>query len=202
MKAGATPLPRREFLTSTLAASVPLLYGASTELAAEALEPAKDNAAPGGFILRERDPENMEFPFSGLDRFITPNEKFYIRNHFAVPTIDVKSWRLKVEGAVDKPLELLLDDIKAMPAQKQVALLECAGNGRGFLVPKVTGVNWQLGAVGNVEWTGVPVSAILRKAGFKKDAVDIVFEGADAGEVKADPKSPGKINFARSMPIE
>src|SRR5262249_7469432 len=67
---------------------------------------------------------------------------------------------------------------------------------------KVTGVGWELGAVSNAEWTGVPVSAILEKTGLKKDAVDIVFEGADAGEVRADPKSPGKINFARSLPLD
>jgi DMSO/TMAO reductase YedYZ molybdopterin-dependent catalytic subunit len=202
MEAKPTQLGRRDFLKGTLAASAPLLYGATTRTNSRAAEPAKENGTPPGLILREKDPENLEFPFSGLDRFITPNEKFYIRSHFATPTLDAKTWRLKVEGAVDKPLELSLDAIKAMSAQKQVALLECAGNGRAFLVPKVTGVSWELGVVSTAEWTGVPVSAVLEKAGLKKDAVDIVFEGADSGEVKADPKSPGKINFARSLPVD
>jgi DMSO/TMAO reductase YedYZ molybdopterin-dependent catalytic subunit len=197
-------LARRDFLRGALAASLPLVYGAAAGSEARAADSAREpvSGTPPGLILREKEPENLEFPFSGLDTFITPNEKFYIRNHFATPQVDVKSWRLKVEGAVEKPLELSYEDIKAMASKKQVTLLECAGNGRGFLVPKATGVVWELGAVSTAEWTGVPVSAILEKAGVKKDAVDIIFEGADAGEVRADPKSPGKINFARGLTLE
>jgi DMSO/TMAO reductase YedYZ molybdopterin-dependent catalytic subunit len=204
MNAKNADLARRDFLRGALAASTPLVVGA----AAESKSPGADSTkVPGaatlpGLILREKDPENLEFPFSGLDTFITSNEKFYVRSHFAVPKIDVNSWRLKVEGAVAKPLELNFDEIKALPSQKQVTLLECAGNGRGFLVPKATGVGWELGAVSTAEWTGVPVSAILEKAGAKKDAVEVVFEGADAGEVRTDPKSPGKVNFARGLPLE
>src|SRR5438477_801088 len=110
-----TELARREFLRGALAASAPLVYGAAgSEIRGG--EPAKDQvpARAPGLILREKEPENLEFPFSGLDTFITSNEKFYIRNHFAVPQLDVKSWRLKVEGAVEKPLELRFDEIKAL----------------------------------------------------------------------------------------
>jgi DMSO/TMAO reductase YedYZ molybdopterin-dependent catalytic subunit len=197
-------LGRRDFLRGALAASAPLVVGAPASAEEHSADAAKERgvATPPGLILREKEPENMEFPFCGLDTFLTSNEKFYIRCHFAVPNLDVKTWRLKVEGAVEKPLEFSYDDIKALPAQKQVTLLECAGNGRGFLVPKATGVGWELGAVGTAEWTGVPVSAVLDKAGVKKDAVEVVFEGADAGAVNADPRSPGKINFARGLPLE
>jgi DMSO/TMAO reductase YedYZ molybdopterin-dependent catalytic subunit len=202
MKSKKTRIGRREFLKAALAASAPLTLGALAGASARAADVSRESGTTPGLILREKDPENMEFPFSGLDQLFTPNEKFYIRSHFAAPTIEATAWRLKVEGAVEKQLELSLDDIKAMPSQKQAALLECAGNGRGFLVPKVTGVSWELGAVSTAEWTGVPVSAILEKAGLKKEVADIVFEGADAGEVKADPKSPGKINFARGLSVE
>ncbi len=44
-----------------------------------------DPVSFSGLILREKDPENLEFPFSTLSTFITPNEQFFIRSHFAVP---------------------------------------------------------------------------------------------------------------------
>ena len=66
----------------------------------------------------------------------------------------------------------------------------------------VPGLQWGQGAVGNAEWSGVSLSAILEKAGVKKSAVEVVLEGADKGQVNLDPKSPGPIHFARSVPIE
>jgi DMSO/TMAO reductase YedYZ molybdopterin-dependent catalytic subunit len=161
--------------------------------------PAKTRSE--GLIVREKEPENLEFPFGSLDSFTTPNELFYVRNHFAAPTIDVKKWKLKVEGAVEHPLELGLEDVLKMTTATQPATLECAGNGRVFLTPKATGVNWEMGAVSTAKWGGVPLNAVLDKAGVKKGAVEVILEGADSGEVKADPKSPGVIHFARSLPL-
>jgi DMSO/TMAO reductase YedYZ molybdopterin-dependent catalytic subunit len=88
-----------------------------------------------------------------------------------------------------------------MQSNTRPLLLECAGNGRVFLTPAAKGVSWQLGAVGNAEWTGVPLADILDKAGVKKSAVEVLLEGADSGTV-ADPQSPGTIPFARSLPLE
>src|SRR5260221_14614744 len=65
-----------------------------------------DEAKPLGLIVREKEPENLEFPFAALDRFLTPNNLFYVRNHFAAPTVDAASSRVRVVGAVRKPLEL------------------------------------------------------------------------------------------------
>ncbi|HLV80288.1 MAG TPA: molybdopterin-dependent oxidoreductase, partial [Chthonomonadaceae bacterium] len=58
------------------------------------------------------------------------------------------------------------------------------------------------GAVGTAEWTGTPLAAVLERAGVQKGAVEVVLEGADTGEITEDPRSPGKISFARSIPIE
>jgi DMSO/TMAO reductase YedYZ molybdopterin-dependent catalytic subunit len=80
--------------------------------------------------------------------------------------------------------------------------MECAGNGRVYLSPKVRGVAWQLGAVGNAEWTGVALADVLSMTGVKSSAVEIVLEGADTGTVNDDPKSPGLISFSRSLPID
>jgi len=152
-------------------------------------------------IPRQRNPDNLEFPFASLDSFITPNEKFYVRNHFEQPKIDVHSWRLKIEGAVKHELQLTLDDLKKLPARTVTATLECAGNCRAFLEPKAKGVPWQLGAVGNAQWTGVPLAAVLEQAGLHNSAVEVILEGADAGEITADIKPAGKIHFARSLPL-
>jgi DMSO/TMAO reductase YedYZ molybdopterin-dependent catalytic subunit len=154
-----------------------------------------------GLIVRQRQPENLEFPFDTLDSFLTPNDRFYIRSHFAVPTLEAGSWRLKVEGAVERPFEVGYDDLLRMESRTRPATLECAGNGRVYLAPSPRGVQWELGAVSTAEWTGVPLAAILNRAGVKTGAVDVVLEGADSGEIKDPPKPAGAIHFARSLPL-
>ena len=63
------------------------------------------------------------------------------------------------------------------------------GKYRNFLEPKVKGVQWGLGAVGNAEWTGVPLSILLDRAGVKSNANEVILEGADSGPLD-DPKAP------------
>ena len=151
-------------------------------------------------IIREKEPENLEFPFSTLDGYLVPNERFYVRSHFATPTIDARTYKLRIEGAVERPLEIGYDELRSLGREKATALLECAGNSRVFLTPKVKGVAWELGAVGTAEWTGVPLAAVLKRAKLKDSAVDIVLEGADSGEIKDEPKAPRILPFARSLP--
>jgi DMSO/TMAO reductase YedYZ molybdopterin-dependent catalytic subunit len=152
-------------------------------------------------IIRELEPENLEFPFSSLNSAITPNEQFFVRSHFAVPKLDLKSWKLQVEGQVERCLEFGYEELTRLPARTVTMVMECAGNSRIFLSPKVGGLQWELGAVGNAEWTGVPLAAVLREAGVKAGAVEVVLEGADIGEIKKEPVSPGKINYARGLPL-
>lgn len=153
-----------------------------------------------GLIIREKEPENLEFPFGALNQFVTANDQFFVRSHFAVPKLDARSWRLKIEGQVERPCELSYDELMGMSARSVVATIECAGNGRIFLSPKVDGLQWELGAVGNAEWTGVPLAAVLERAGLRHGAVEVVFEGADSGRL-AKPPSPGNIHFANSIPV-
>lgn len=208
--AGSTPqghagraVGRRTFLQG-VALTLPLAYADRGRLTAarptdEKKEPPGDRS--GGLIVRQQEPQNLEMPFETLDAFLTPNERFYVRNHFNVPKTDAKTWRLKVEGAVERPLELTYAELTRLPARTQVALLECAGDGRAFLKPKAKGVQWELGAVGTAEWAGVPLAALLEKAGVRDQAVEVILEGADQGEITEEPKSPGKIAFARSLPL-
>jgi DMSO/TMAO reductase YedYZ molybdopterin-dependent catalytic subunit len=82
-----------------------------------------------------------------------------------------------------------------------MATMECAGNGRSHLEPKVKGVAWDLGAVGNAEWRGVLLRDVLARAGIKSDACEVVLEGADRGPIKEPPRPPGEIHYARSVPL-
>jgi DMSO/TMAO reductase YedYZ molybdopterin-dependent catalytic subunit len=157
---------------------------------------------PAGMTIRQKEPVNFETPLDQVDSYLTPPELFYIRSHFKAPTMDAASYQLRVDGAVRQPLTLTLRELKAMPSETWPATLECAGNGRVFLVPQVPGAQWELGAVGNAEWTGVPLRVLLERAGLDEDACEIVLEGADRGTPNEPPTPPGQISYARSLPRE
>ncbi len=151
-------------------------------------------------IIREREPLNLEMPFAELGGSLTPNGRFYVRAHFPIPQPDMKTWRLKIEGAVARPFELSYDELRQMETRTLTATLECAGNSRVFLVPQAEGAQWGLGAVGNAEWTGVPLAAVLDRAGLEAGAVEVILEGADRGRIKEPPRPAGEIHYARSVP--
>ena len=151
---------------------------------------------PVGLIIQQKDPNDLEMPFDQLGDFIAPSELFYIRSHFPVPELDPAAFRLSIRGAVRKQLSLRYADIRAMPSGTCFATLECAGNS---LAPPVPGAQWELGAVGNAEWTGVSLSALLESAGLADGVCDIVLEGADRVVPTEEPKPPGRISYARSI---
>jgi DMSO/TMAO reductase YedYZ molybdopterin-dependent catalytic subunit len=130
-----------------------------------------------------------------LTSWITPNELFYVRSHFYTPAIREGEWTLRIDGDVDTPLTLTLDDVKRRTAKTIAATLECAGNGRSFYDPPVAGVQWEKGAVGTARWTGVSLADVLRIAAIKASAKYVWLDGADTG-VGAAP------DFIRSLPIE
>jgi len=155
-----------------------------------------------GRIVRSESPLNLEMPFSAVDSFITPTKSFYVRTHFPIPVIDRNAWQLYVEGEVEKPFAINFEELKTIASTTAPVILECAGNNRDFLQPKVKGVQWHLGAVGTAEWTGVPLSVLLDRATLTPSGTEIVLEGADCGMLE-DPKSPpGELKFARSIPLE
>lgn len=159
-------------------------------------------AATGHRIIREREPLNLEFPFEELDSYLTPNHQFYIRGHFPIPEVDRQSFRLRVEGAVERTLTLSTADLEAMEQETRVATLECAGNSRIFLVPAAEGAQWQQGAVSTAEWMGVPLARVLEKAGLKADALQVIFEGADVGKPKEKPIPPEPMPYARAIELD
>ena len=183
---------RRHFLQGASAMSLSLLLG--EHLSVNAGEPLRR-------IPRSETPLLLETPIAALDQAVTPNELFYVRNHFPVPMLQANTWRLRVVGAVERELELTLDEVRRMPSRSVAMTLECAGNSRSLLNPVVRGAQWGNGAISTAEWTGVSLSDILNRAGLRNTAVDVVLEGADRGEITAEPRSPGVIPFARSLPL-
>src|SRR5207237_3286548 len=153
-----------------------------------------------GLIIRQKEPNNLETPLDQVDSYLTPTELFYIRSHFPTPRLELASYQLRIDGAVRNPLSLSYQQLRDMPSETRVATLECAGNSRVFLIPQVAGAQWELGAVGNAAWTGVPLGTLLDRAGLEVDACEIVLEGADRGTAKEEPVPPGPISYARSLP--
>ncbi len=143
-------------------------------------------------------PENSETPLESVRSWVTPTPWFFVRNHFEVPAQDPSAWRLRVEGCVENSLELTLEDLANLPERTVFATVECAGNGRSFLQPRVAGVPWGAGAIGHAEWTGVPLRRVLEKAKIRPGTVEIMFEGADRG---TEPDHPEPMYFARSLPL-
>jgi DMSO/TMAO reductase YedYZ molybdopterin-dependent catalytic subunit len=164
--------------------------------------PDNDIQLRDGRIVRCKEPLNLEMPFETAESFITPTKSFYVRTHFPIPDVDRDAWWLHVEGEVEKPFAINYEELLKLESLTVPVTLECAGNNRNFLEPKVKGVQWELGAVGTAEWTGVPLSVLLNRAVVRSNAREVILEGADHGMLD-DPKSPpGELTFARSVPLE
>jgi DMSO/TMAO reductase YedYZ molybdopterin-dependent catalytic subunit len=144
-------------------------------------------------------PPNYETPVGYFTSAITPNEAFFVRYHLAVipETVDAKNWRLRVGGeAAASPFELTLAELESgFEAVEITAVCQCAGNRRGLSQPHVPGVQWGSGAMGNAVWRGARLKDVLAKAGLRKDAVEIVLDGADGPIVDKTP------DFVKSIPL-
>lgn len=168
---------------------------------AEETAPFRLEGKEGLTILNDR-PVNAETPAYLLDDEITPNDLHFIRNNGLVPEIaesgDVSGWTLAVDGEVEQPLQLTLDDMKERFEVVTLALqLECGGNGRAAFNPPASGNQWTVGAIGNAEWTGVRVADVLKAAGLKENAVYTGYYGLDP-HLSGDPE---KAPISRGAPI-
>jgi DMSO/TMAO reductase YedYZ molybdopterin-dependent catalytic subunit len=134
----------------------------------ETLVPFTDLPDP---LVLERTPERRIVDVRTIRDAFTPADQFFTTQHYGHPDIDVATYRLRVSGLVDRPLALSIDDLRGMPSRDLVFGFECSGN-RG----PVNGLS------SNGRWRGVPVRAVLERAGLQPDAREIVFFGADHGE--------------------
>ncbi|MBI3866190.1 MAG: molybdopterin-dependent oxidoreductase, partial [Planctomycetia bacterium] len=190
---------RREFLRRLAAGSAAwgLFPNAVSRLAAD--EPG---ALPKGkrLIVRSAAPLNAEPALGGLAAdWITPLELFYIRNHGPTPTIDAAGHQFSVTGMVEKPITLSVAElVERFPAVHATATLTCAGNRRNeFQGPKIGGVQWGAGAIGNANWAGVSLASVLQHAGVQAGAKHVWFEGADVISDKSE-----SYPFGGSIPLE
>jgi DMSO/TMAO reductase YedYZ molybdopterin-dependent catalytic subunit len=105
----------------------------------------------------------------------------YLLIHFDIPAVDPGSWRLTIDGEVERPVSLSLDELRDRGATEPSSIMECAGNGRAHFDPMPASQPWVLEAVGNARWRGVPLRLLLDEAGLTDRAVEILFTGLDRG---------------------
>jgi DMSO/TMAO reductase YedYZ molybdopterin-dependent catalytic subunit len=140
---------------------------------------------------------NHGMPLEALRYPVTPIGLHYLLIHYDIPAVDATGWRLHLEGAVNRPLTLALDDLQSRPAITRPVTLECAGNGRARLTPRAISQPWLLEAVGTAAWTGTPLWPLLGEAGISGEAVEVVFTGLDRGV-----EGGVEQRYARSLPID
>ncbi|WP_367322472.1 sulfite oxidase [Streptomyces sp. HUAS ZL42] len=142
------------------------------------------------------EPYCAQTPAAALAEPITPVGAFFVRDHFGVPYLDPRRWRLRVGGAVRAACDIGYDELLAMAGRELDVVLECAGNGRGLMRPRPPGLPWGDRAVGCARFTGVPFRTVAARAGVRPDVAEFVFTGADSGELH------GRwVAFERSLPI-
>ena len=181
-------LDRRQFLKSSVAGAAAAVWWWRVPTLARA-------KGREDLIRMTGRPLNYESVRSTFTTRLTPIERFYLRNHFDIPAVDVARWRLNVRGLVEKPLSLSLPDLERMPQAKVEAVLQCAGNGRALFRPPVPGVQWRYGAMGSAEWTGVRLKDVLALARPKQDAAFVQVQGAERPTMDTTPQ------FIRAIPL-
>jgi sulfite dehydrogenase (cytochrome) subunit A len=201
---------RRETLKSALATGLAVAVGGklAPATAGETVTLPFENgerplvAYPGKrplIVLTSRPPQ-LETPFGVFDEGIfTPNDAFFVRYHLAdIPlTIDPDAFRLSIQGKVDTPLSLSIEELKSGFEPVEIAAVnQCSGNSRGFLEPRIAGGQLANGAMGNARWKGVPLKALLAKAGVQAGAVQVSFQGLDR------PVLPETPTFIKALELD
>lgn len=151
-------------------------------------------------LLTDR-PVQLETPRHYFLTTFTPNEAFYVRWHLdGIPnTVDLKEWRLRVQGNVAKPLALSLGELMSkFRAETVAAVNQCSGNSRSRLQPRVPGGQWGNGAMGNALWSGARLKDVLSAAGMKSGSVEVQFQGLEEGQ---GPEGLGSHTFLKSLDL-
>jgi sulfoxide reductase catalytic subunit YedY len=199
-------MKRREFFKTSIVASAAILGSTSALSAGETHQPI-DNQKVSDMAFPEKRPlitysdrpPLLESPRSTFARGITENDEFFVRWHLPdIPThIDTELYTIKIDGLVEKELEISLKELKEDFEQVEVtAVLQCGGNSRSAFTPIAGGIQWGSGAMGCAKWKGVRLSDILNRAGLKKDAHWIGFNGKDNAAYYETP------NFVRELEVE
>lgn len=164
----------------------------------DAAQDSEGGQGTGPLTVRVTRPFDAETPVREFTSWLTPNERFFVRSHFGPPTAEAvhpDSWRLTVKGLVKDGVSLSLKELRQFEEVTLTAVLQCSGNGRAHHRPKVPGVQWERGAVGNAQWTGVRLRDLLQRAGVKPQGLHVQFQGADRPALATVPL------FTRSIPL-
>lgn len=156
-------------------------------------------------ILLTTRPPQLETPFSVFNEGLTtPNDAFFVRYHLAgIPTeIDSDAFRTEIKGHVNTPLTLSQADLKSFEPVEVVAVLQCSGNSRGFVQPRVGGGQSGNGAMGNARWKGVRLKDLLDKAGLKAGAKQVTFNGLDKPVLATTPDFVKALDIDHAMDDE
>jgi len=188
------PIDRRQWLqraATAAGASLALTSGCSCHEEKPAAPSKGPLLFPGKVemrIVNDR-PPCLETPWNYFQQDLTPNDAFYVRWHLQViPTkIDLRSWRLRIGGHVERPIEFSIEDLRRLESDTIIAVNQCSGNSRELFQPSVAGAQWGNGAMGNALWTGVPLRKLLNAAGLKAGAGDVSFLGLDRGGIPTIP---------------
>ena len=161
-------------------------------------EPARVAAADEAISADELQlaARNHGLPLEALRFDVTPTGLHYLLTHYDIPVVDPAGFRLRIDGLVDTPLSLDVEAIRRRPRRSLLVTLECAGNGRARLLPRPVSQPWLIEAVGTARWTGTPLAALLREAGLRGGAVEVVFTGADHGIERGVEQ-----DYQRSLPV-
>jgi len=190
---GQATISRRGFLIASGVAALGVVRGPD---GVAAQQPTSPPPPPGKdrLVVRSSRPINLETPLADLADYQTPESVFFVRNNYDAQPVDPAQWSLKIEGEVENPMVLRLDDLRRFPVVAQDVTLECAGNGRAFHRPRASGIQWEHGAVGNARWTGVRLGDVLARARLRPSARHVAFNGSDQ------PPTPQAPDFIRSIP--
>jgi sulfoxide reductase catalytic subunit YedY len=197
-------MQRRDFLKASLAASA-VAIGSSVN-AGVTTQPV-DSRKVSKIAFPEKKPlitysdrpPLLETPRESFTQAITPNDEFFVRWHMPeIPTfIDPDTYKIHINGLVNKELHISLNELKTSFEQVEVvSVLQCGGNSRSAFKPVAGGIQWGSGAMGCAKWKGVRLSDVLNRAGLKKDAVWIGFNGMDNAAYYETP------TFVREMRID
>ncbi|MFO0578049.1 MAG: molybdopterin-dependent oxidoreductase [Polyangia bacterium] len=152
-------------------------------------------------ILVTDRPVQLETPRTYFLSALTPNAAMFVRWHLDghPREIDLSTYRLQVEGHVERPLSLSLTELcQRFPTSRVVAVNQCSGNSRSRFQPRVPGGQWGHGAMGCAEWTGVRLKDVLAAAGIKKGAVAVQLEGLERGP---GPEGKGAHRYQKSLAL-
>ena len=161
--------------------------------ASEELVPFSD--MPEGYTVPPVAPGGIHYlDTSKIDSFYTPNDDFYIIQHYNQPQVADADFRLRISGLINNPFELSLADLKSRQKFEIDAGFECGGNSPRLFQ----------GLIGNARWGGVRLVDLLEEAGLQRDGVEVVFYGADKGmeKTRSDLDMEVEQSFGRSMHID